>query len=609
MAALLIDGTTLHTGLGFKFGSRQYLPLRNEQLERFRTTFEELEIIIMDEFSMISSDKLYDVHRRMEEIMISKDLFGGRGIMLVGDILQLAPVSGRPIFAAPFSKKNRSLYNSTDNLWNNFRTVTLTTNLRQGVSTWTEILNRIRIGEPSIEDLEFLESRRLAHFPDLDQDEACHVFYTNLEVDNYNNKMLNSLKGEMIHSAAEGMYPKGYRPTVDAKGILDNTPFMNKLSLKKGARVILTFNVNLSDSLVNGSLGTILDFVFDGEKLKAIIVAFDNKDTGINQMRDHQNDCLQYKDQNGVPIYRTTLEHSLKSGGGARGKTTQFPIKLSWATTCHKLQGVTVKKGSNLVVHGHPKKKIPKNMFYVMFSRCSSSSNIFLDENVDFEQIRCDEKSLNEKNRLDEKSETLKVQNTHLDIFYINIRSLSLHLEDLHCDTYAKKSDCLCLTETWLCPDYDVKHDFQNKVHYASSFGDGKGCCVIVPEETQLMGRLSNEYFQVVSFLKKQFQVIVVYLSKGANKSLLAEEIRTLIDPTRPQLVIGDFNFDAKEQNLLVNLFKKQNMVQLINGPTQVAGRTIDHLYVSDQAKECIEVNIVFKYYTDHAAIQIKILD
>ena len=122
------------------------------------------------------------------------------------------------------------------------------------------------------------------------------------------------------------------------------------------------FSLLISMSTLPFSPGVVEDFVFDGEKLKAIIVAFDNKDTGIKQMRDHQNDCLQYKDQNGVPIYRTTLEHSLKSGG-ARGKTTQFPIKLSWATTCHKLQGVTVKKGSNLVVHGHPKKKIPKNMF------------------------------------------------------------------------------------------------------------------------------------------------------------------------------------------------------------------------------------------------------
>ena len=91
--------------------------------------------------------------------------------------------------------------------------------------------------------------------------------------------------------------------------------------------------------------------------------------------------------------------------------------------------------------------------------------------------------------------------------------------------------------------------------------------------------------------------------------TLVADKIQSLIDPTRPQLVIGDFNFDAKEQNSLVRLFKKKNMVQLIDGPTHEAGRTIDHLYVSDQAKECIEFSTVFKYYTDHAAIQIKIHD
>ena len=170
-----LGGTTLHTGLGFKFGCRQYLPLRDARLEQFRTTFEELEFVIMDEFSMISSDRLYDVHRRMEEILISKDRFGGRSVMLVGDIMQLPPVQGHPIYSPPFSKKNRSLFTSSESLWKNFKVVTLSRNLRQGVSDWTERLNRIRIGEPNEEELALSESRRMQNFPDLDHKEACQV--------------------------------------------------------------------------------------------------------------------------------------------------------------------------------------------------------------------------------------------------------------------------------------------------------------------------------------------------------------------------------------------------------------------------------------------------
>ena len=166
-------------GLGFQFGSRKYLPLRNARLEEFRKRFEELELIILDEFSMIGSDHLYDIQRRLEEILVSKDIFAGRAIMLVGDILQLPPVKGRPVFSKPYSEKNRSLYNSDQNLWNNLETVTLKVNFRQGVSLWTEVLNRMRIGEITKEDEKLLEGRRVSNFPNLNTDEACHVMFTN----------------------------------------------------------------------------------------------------------------------------------------------------------------------------------------------------------------------------------------------------------------------------------------------------------------------------------------------------------------------------------------------------------------------------------------------
>ena len=250
---------------------------------------------------MIGSDMLYDVYRRMEEIFISKDPFGGRAVMLVGDILQLPPVQARPIFSAPFSKKNRALFNSFDSIWKNFDVVSLRTNHRQGIGRWTECLNNCRVGQPSTEDLALLESRRLRHFPDLVTNEACHVFFTNEEVDNHNLNMLNSKKSELVKITAEGRYPKGYKPRT-LKGMVENTPFMKELQLKRGARIILTFNVSIGDSLVNGSLGTVLDFVFEGSKVKAVIIAFDFNGAGQKQIKEHPADSLNYAKQNGCPI-------------------------------------------------------------------------------------------------------------------------------------------------------------------------------------------------------------------------------------------------------------------------------------------------------------------
>ena len=158
--------TDPRVGLGFKFGTKQYLPLKDAKLEELRKTFQELEVVVMDEFSMIGSDRLYDVDRRMEEIFITKDILGGKAVMLVGDIMQLPPVKARPIYSKPMSKKNRSKFESSENIWRSFDIVTLKTNFRQGVCQWTECLNRLRVGEITDDDRQLLETRRLSNFPE-----------------------------------------------------------------------------------------------------------------------------------------------------------------------------------------------------------------------------------------------------------------------------------------------------------------------------------------------------------------------------------------------------------------------------------------------------------
>ena len=119
-----------------------------------------------------------------------------------------------------------------------------------------------------------LESRRLKYFPDIDPSGSSHVFFTNDEVDLFNNQKLNSNSNDLVHIRAEGAYPKGYNLVMTKHKTIEDTPFLMDLFLKKGSRVILKLNVNTSDSLVNGTMGTILDFVYEGSKVKAIIIEF-----------------------------------------------------------------------------------------------------------------------------------------------------------------------------------------------------------------------------------------------------------------------------------------------------------------------------------------------
>ena len=145
VAANNIGGTTIHTGLDFKIG-KKYLPLSSESLQTMRKLMEKVKVLIIDELSMMSADQFYNVNRRMQSIMDSDDLFGGVAVVLLGDILQLPPIRGQAVFLEPNSEQNLSMYNSEDNLWNNLEVVVLECNFRQGKNEFTEVLNKVRVG-------------------------------------------------------------------------------------------------------------------------------------------------------------------------------------------------------------------------------------------------------------------------------------------------------------------------------------------------------------------------------------------------------------------------------------------------------------------------------
>ena len=83
--------------------------MSREKLERIKNALQHVENVIVDEMSMVSADFLYNLHKRLMEISDSKDNFGGRGVMLVGDLLQLPPVKASAIFKKPKSEKSKIL--------------------------------------------------------------------------------------------------------------------------------------------------------------------------------------------------------------------------------------------------------------------------------------------------------------------------------------------------------------------------------------------------------------------------------------------------------------------------------------------------------------------
>merc|ERR1712062_298349 len=192
------------------------------------------------------------------------------------------------------------------NLWNSFEVVNLKQNFRVGKSPWLETLNQIRFGEQTDDDLKLLKSRYTSNFERDNWDDAIHAFYTNNDVCEHNIKMLNKLTTPLVTLKAE--QPKGITRMPNSDGTIDSTSFGNKLELKIGAKVMMIHNVDLTDGLVNGVTGKVLNFAFrtiNGKReVQAIIVKFDDDEIGKQCRKEHSNFHEDVKQKNGVPVFK-----------------------------------------------------------------------------------------------------------------------------------------------------------------------------------------------------------------------------------------------------------------------------------------------------------------
>ena len=610
---IILGGTTLHHAFDFKFGT-DHNPLGNKKRDELRNTFKDLEIIIIDEFSMVSADMVYRLSLRLCEIFISEMPFGGKVVYFVGDTLQLKPVQARSSFACPSCPKFVPLY-SSDSLWEKFKVIVLKTNHRQGSGTdWCQILNRARVGELTDEDKEILETRRIKHHPHVDFGNAWHVFYPNKEVKAHNMKKLNELPGQIARIGAKTNYPKGYTPVIKEWGTIDDTQFEKILEIKKGSRVVLVFNVAVSDSLVNGEVGTVLDIIKEKDDFKAIMVQFDNPEAGQNHCKSNAAFMKRHKIATGTPIFRSTLEYCIKLKRGRKrhgctGRITQFPLKLAYSFTAHKLQGVTAPKDTPFVCHGHP--KLQTGMGYVMLSRCPQLENLYIDDNFDLEKIKPNEAAAMENERMNFESIVSQFQDQKFDLYMVNIRSLPKNLSALHDDIYASHSDIIATVETHLEPAFPTTNmTFPSKVFVDASIGKGKGCGLFMPENSDhtCVKIIRDTYQMIMIPFLDQFHLIIAYLSSDCTYHNVVEDLKSMDPDFEVTFLIGDFNFDPFKDppNALSRFLESENFNQLITQPTHDKGRTIDHFYSPDWLTETLEIQVVYPFFTDHAAICVK---
>ena len=365
IAAINAGGSTLHSF--FKLPFYPLLPdnpdfsLQRGRIHEFfkytkphRKLLEELELIIIDEISMVRADIIDAVDRILR--VYSRNLrepFGGKQILLVGDVFQLEPVvkgDEREIlnrfYPTPYFFSAR-VFNQIDLV-----SIELQKVYRQTDATFVGVLDHIRNNTVGPTDLQLLNTRYGTQIEESEADMYITLATRRDNVDHINDKKLAELPGEPVTFSGEitGDFPESSLPT------------SQELVLKPGAQIIFIKN-DFDRRWVNGTIGIISGF--DPFEETLYVITDDGKECDVKR-ESWRNIRYKYNEEK-----KQIEEEEL-------GTFTQYPIRLAWAITIHKSQGLTFSRAVIDFTGG----VFAGGQAYVALSRCTSLEGIQLKKPV-----------------------------------------------------------------------------------------------------------------------------------------------------------------------------------------------------------------------------------
>lgn len=354
IAALNVNGATLHSSFGFSNLvnldvddiSEETIKLKSEK----KTVLRRVNTIIIDEISMVRADTFDKIDRILKVINHSDRPFGGKQMLLFGDLFQLPPVVK--------SKEMDYLYDRYGGIYffhseayksGHFKFIELTKNHRQkGDKAFFEVLNRIREGRSTDEDIALLNTRYTADESQYDRFVA--LFPTKAEAERVNSDRLKKLETREYVYLAKTVLDKRANKNKSFDSIF---PVLSELRLKKGASVMMVAN-DPEHRWVNGSMGIVKEL-----SENSIQISF-----GENRVYDV-----------------TTFEFDEQEVTYINGKIAyekifivmQYPVVPAYAITIHKSQGQTYSK-----VACDIDRCFASGQAYVALSRCASLEGLHL---------------------------------------------------------------------------------------------------------------------------------------------------------------------------------------------------------------------------------------
>ena len=619
-AAANVDGQTLHSSFGFSFNN-DHNSLPDRSRDKRRAILRHLKLVIIDEISMVKADMLLQLDLRLQEIKERVGVpFGGVGVLVFGDLMQLPPCMGRYVFDEP-ANENFLITHKINPRWRMFKAIILEENHRQGEDkSFADLLNRLRIKEYTDEDLKTLKKRvRPKNHQDI-KTAGLYITAKREPCDKINMKYISGLEGSPLKLKAVHHHPtrKNFKPFIEEKDkTIGGTGFLNEIMLKPGARILICHNLDTIDSLTNGQLGHFVDAVKNREgKVVKLILKLDKPGAGSHNRE--QNPELTKKYPDCIFIARVSLQYSTTkkySEGSSKATLIQFPIRLAYAITAHKVQGSSIAFPTTVAMDINS--CFQSGQAYVMLSRVQSLDQVYIVDKLDERKIMMSQKAFDELRRLEEVSLNRnpsiwqKDQNNCLKIASVNCAGLKAHWDDIKMDNKLLKADLILLQETSLNHDDSTLYELSSHpLCFHVKKGNGKGVSIYSKKNYLLKKSYVSEGFQIAMISIEGINIINVYRSSSSPRNQLSDKLEDFLNHSHESIIFGDLNIcgQSERNNSIGRLLSSYGYTQLVKEATQIKGRQIDHLYVKVQCEmEVADLERFSPYYTDHDSLLLSV--
>ncbi len=366
VAAINAGGQTIHSFFQLPFGPQlpenalgkgynaktlaaQYQKLNKKKINLMRS----LDLLIIDEISMVRADVLDTIDSVLRRVRRSQKSFGGLQLLMIGDVHQLAPVAKpeewevlSPYYETPYFFGSQVLKKAP------YVCVELEHIYRQHDDDFISLLNKVRNNQMDADCVRVLNSRFKTGFVPKDEEGYITLTTHNYQADQINESKLAAIKEKPLIFKAEvrGTFPENTYPTKE------------ELELKIGAQVMFVKNDPTPEkAFFNGKIGRLVGYdekegtvtvLSEGEHITVPKLTWQNMEYTINA----ENQDIEEKEI---------------------GSFTQIPLRLAWAVTIHKSQGLTFDKvivdAGQAFAHGQ---------VYVALSRCTSLKGLVLKTRI-----------------------------------------------------------------------------------------------------------------------------------------------------------------------------------------------------------------------------------